>query len=227
MHSRRVVVAVVFLLTMSAAALAGPFTSVIAYGDSLSDNGNLYQVAGRPPSPPYFNGRFSNRPVAVEDLAAALGAPLFDFAWGGATTGVGSYADNGSDNRVWDRKSSRHDNAVQFDTRPLSRRWPRRLCSWSGVALTIFWRPRRPMPETRSKPQTAASRTCWPSSLHYRASERSTFWFREFLTSGSLQTFVETGLGCARKFANGLFQWPAASWAASRRHLFRYGRPSA
>ena len=62
MHSRRVVVAVVFLLTMSAAALAGPFTSVIAYGDSLSDNGNLYQVAGRPPSPPYFNGRFSNGP---------------------------------------------------------------------------------------------------------------------------------------------------------------------
>ena len=97
MHSKRVVVAVVvFLLTMSAAALAGPFTSVIAYGDSLSDNGNLYQVAGRPPSPPYFNGRFSNGPVAVEDLAAAVGAPLFDFAWGGATTGVGNYADNGT-----------------------------------------------------------------------------------------------------------------------------------
>ena len=42
---------------------------------------------------------------------------------------------------------------------------------WGGA--NDFLAPRRLMPETRSKPQTAASRTCWPSSLHYRASERS------------------------------------------------------
>jgi len=34
--------------------------------------------------------------VAVEQLAAALGVPLVDFAWIGATTGVGNYADGGT-----------------------------------------------------------------------------------------------------------------------------------
>jgi phospholipase/lecithinase/hemolysin len=34
--------------------------------------------------------------VAVEQLAGALGAPLIDFAWIGATTGIGNYADGGT-----------------------------------------------------------------------------------------------------------------------------------
>lgn len=76
-------------------AKADPFSSVIVYGDSLSDNGNLYAAYGYPP-PPYFNGRFSNGPVAVEQLAANLGAPLYDFAYGGATSGVGNYIDSGT-----------------------------------------------------------------------------------------------------------------------------------
>jgi phospholipase/lecithinase/hemolysin len=41
-------------------------------------------------------GRFSNGPVAVEQLAGALGVPLLDFAVGGATSGVGNYVDNGT-----------------------------------------------------------------------------------------------------------------------------------
>ena len=45
---------------------------------------------------PYFDGRRSDGPVAVEQLATALGLPLADFAWIGATTGIGNYADGGT-----------------------------------------------------------------------------------------------------------------------------------
>ena len=80
---------------LSTHAKADGFSSVIVYGDSLSDNGNLYAAYGYPPAP-YYMGRFSNGPVAVEQLAAHLGAPLYDFAVGGATSGVGNYIDQGT-----------------------------------------------------------------------------------------------------------------------------------
>lgn len=73
---------------LSSALLASPFTRLIVYGDSLSDNGNL-------PSPPY-PPRFSNGPVAVELLADILDATLIDYAYGGATTGLGNSLDNGT-----------------------------------------------------------------------------------------------------------------------------------
>ena len=80
-------------------AKADPFSSVIVYGDSLSDNGNLYALSGYPP-PPYYQGRLSNGPVAVEQLAANLGVPLHDFAYIGATSGVGNYSDGGTQTTV-------------------------------------------------------------------------------------------------------------------------------
>ena len=90
-----------FLLLVAILLLATPFTNasfystLVVYGDSLSDNGNLYSAIGYPPSP-YFQGRFSNGPVAAEQLAAALGVPLLDFAFGGATSGIGNYVDGGT-----------------------------------------------------------------------------------------------------------------------------------
>lgn len=89
------------LLACTAIASANPFPAVVVYGDSLSDNGNLYAATlpitgGTPPSPPYYMGRYSNGPVAVEQLAGLLGAPLLDFAWAGATTGVGNIGDGGT-----------------------------------------------------------------------------------------------------------------------------------
>lgn len=85
------------LLAMTSLASAGAYTAVITYGDSLSDNGNLFAASGNTyPPPPYWNGRFSNGPVAVEYLANALHAPLVDLAWGGATTGIGNIADGGT-----------------------------------------------------------------------------------------------------------------------------------
>jgi phospholipase/lecithinase/hemolysin len=68
-------------------AHAAVFSTVIAFGDSLSDNGQ--SLTGRPvPPAPYVGGRFSNGPVAVEYLANAMGANLFDYAVSGATSGT-------------------------------------------------------------------------------------------------------------------------------------------
>lgn len=88
----------VVCMATSLVAGASSFSSVIVYGDSLSDNGNLYALSGDtyPPSPPYYDGRFSNGPIAVEQLASDLGIPLYDFAVGGATSGVGNYVDGGT-----------------------------------------------------------------------------------------------------------------------------------
>jgi phospholipase/lecithinase/hemolysin len=83
------------LLVFGAAGVAGPYTSVIVYGDSLSDNGNFFAATGQPGAP-YYPGRHSNGPMAVENLANQLGIPLVDLAWMGATTGVGNYVDGGS-----------------------------------------------------------------------------------------------------------------------------------
>ena len=81
---------VIVLLATTTIASAGSYSAVVAYGDSLSDNGNLFSLIGYPPAP-YYNGRFSNGPVAVEQLATLLGAPLHDFAYGGATSGSANY----------------------------------------------------------------------------------------------------------------------------------------
>jgi outer membrane lipase/esterase len=64
------------------------FSDVYAFGDSLSDNGNLFDLVGEPGAP-YWEGRFSNGPVWVEQLAEELGLDpegIKDFAVGGSTT---------------------------------------------------------------------------------------------------------------------------------------------
>jgi outer membrane lipase/esterase len=52
------------------AAFADPsdYSRVVAFGDSLSDNGNLFKNTGQPPAP-YFEGRFSNGPTWIELLS--------------------------------------------------------------------------------------------------------------------------------------------------------------
>jgi thermolabile hemolysin len=71
---------------------AASFDHVVAFGDSLSDNGNLYSLtSGVIPNGNYFEGRFSNGPVWVEYLAMNLGAVLVDFAYGGASTSGGIF----------------------------------------------------------------------------------------------------------------------------------------
>ena len=76
----------------SVSLMAAPsFNHLIVFGDSLSDNGNLYEYMRHqmPQSPPYYEGRFSNGPTWVE-LVAQKYAPnsskdyLMDYAFGGA-----------------------------------------------------------------------------------------------------------------------------------------------
>lgn len=80
-------------------AWAGPYTGIVAFGDSLTDTGNVSALTGgiAPASPPYYNGRFSNGPLWIERLASWLGvaAPVAslqggqNYAYAGAQTGQG------------------------------------------------------------------------------------------------------------------------------------------
>lgn len=96
-HIRRGLAATLTLLSLAVQA-ASP-DALVVFGDSLSDTGLVWQqlqnTTGQnlPQAPFYFEGRFSNGPVAVEYMAQALGVPLDDRAWGGATTGRSNFLD--------------------------------------------------------------------------------------------------------------------------------------
>lgn len=88
---------------MSGTSALPTYSTIYAFGDSLSDAGNLSISTGVPVSPPYYKEQygsmtgnvFSNAPVWVQDLSVALGlgtlAPSLaggnDYAYGGAETG--------------------------------------------------------------------------------------------------------------------------------------------
>lgn len=70
---------------------ATPLHDIVVFGDSLSDNGNLYNLMKHqvPQSPPYYKGRFCNGPVWIEHLATLYfptnsADRLLDHAFGGA-----------------------------------------------------------------------------------------------------------------------------------------------
>lgn len=81
------------ILCFQTSALATENTSqIVVLGDSYSDTGNLRDRT-RLPGVPYWKGRNSNGPLAVEYLAARERLPLRNYATGGATTGIGSVLD--------------------------------------------------------------------------------------------------------------------------------------
>ncbi|MGR8919153.1 MAG: SGNH/GDSL hydrolase family protein [Gammaproteobacteria bacterium] len=91
--SRRLgVMMILTLLAGLAQAATQPISRVFAFGDSLSDVGNLYDLTAgaRPPSPDYFDGRFSNGALWVELMSVDLGVELSNYAVGGAKTGSGN-----------------------------------------------------------------------------------------------------------------------------------------
>lgn len=87
-----------FLGTDAISVPPGGFSAVYAFGDSLSDAGNVSLATARtiPVSPPYGAGHFTNGNVWVQDLATNLGLPPVkaslaggtDYAYGGAETGL-------------------------------------------------------------------------------------------------------------------------------------------
>lgn len=68
--------ALLFFISFTQTAVASqinvPYDQVVFFGDSLTDNGNLYKstLGLIPKSPPYFNGRFSDGNVWSDHIAA-------------------------------------------------------------------------------------------------------------------------------------------------------------
>lgn len=98
-------------------ALAGPFSQIVVFGDSLSDTGNADEALGSLAIDPddYYMGRFSNGPVWIEYLATQLQLtpPVANltsgsgrnYAFGGARThgsGLVSFFINDVDEQVPD-----------------------------------------------------------------------------------------------------------------------------
>lgn len=77
-------------LFLSFPLFATTLTGIVVFGDSLSDNGNLYALKNKTVlTPPYYLGRCSNGPVWVEVLTTKLHLPsqsLADYAIAGAQT---------------------------------------------------------------------------------------------------------------------------------------------
>ncbi len=96
------IIFIVFALFFSSLVSATSLNKIVVFGDSLSDNGNLYEYMNRelPMSPPYFKGRFTNGPVWIELLAKTYypkqsQSHLLDYAFGGA--GVSEEVDDDDD----------------------------------------------------------------------------------------------------------------------------------
>ncbi|CAF0918859.1 unnamed protein product [Adineta ricciae] len=62
-----------------------PYDTVVCFGDSHSDTGNIYNLTKFkwPLVPPYYQGRFSNGPLWIEKLSIPT---LINYAYGSATT---------------------------------------------------------------------------------------------------------------------------------------------
>lgn len=80
--------ALIAATALTTPAFGQSFSGLYVFGDSLSDNGNLFRLTGQPPAP-YFQGRFSNGTTYAERLPSLLGfvyTPTTNFAVGGALT---------------------------------------------------------------------------------------------------------------------------------------------
>ena len=69
------------------------YTQVVSFGDSMSDNGNMFDVTKAVggvglPTAPNDRGRFSDGPVVLEVMSSALSIPLLNYAFGGAESGT-------------------------------------------------------------------------------------------------------------------------------------------
>lgn len=88
------------LSSIAAYANGHAYDKMVVFGDSLSDNGNLYKWSGLPEKP-YFDGRFTNGKLWVEMVAkslhidTSLKAQFADYAFGGAWAADASHGVGG------------------------------------------------------------------------------------------------------------------------------------
>jgi phospholipase/lecithinase/hemolysin len=94
------IAAMIFAAMGVPAAHASGVDAIYAFGDSLSDTGNIFILTGGAlPLPPYVGGQFTNGNVWLQDFASDIGmgpvAPSLaggtDYAYGGAETAVTSF----------------------------------------------------------------------------------------------------------------------------------------
>jgi outer membrane lipase/esterase len=95
----RLACALALLVTAGGVVRAEPITQLVVFGDSLSDNGNVFKATGGAVPPPshYDGGRFTNGPTWVQQFATSIGVPApkpslsggTDYAYGYAQTGTG------------------------------------------------------------------------------------------------------------------------------------------
>jgi phospholipase/lecithinase/hemolysin len=99
MNMKLCLAAFAIALGIAGTPASAAYTSIFAFGDSLSDAGNLFaESQSTIPLKPYVDGHFSNGPTWVEDLSQMLGlGPMKPFltsndgtnyAFGGAQTGI-------------------------------------------------------------------------------------------------------------------------------------------
>ena len=77
-------------LAAATPASAQRVNRIVAFGDSYADDGNLFELLGIPRPAVYPNGRFSDGTNFVDTMSLLLGAPVDNFAIGGAFTGNGN-----------------------------------------------------------------------------------------------------------------------------------------
>ena len=77
-------------LAAATPASAQRVNRIVAFGDSYADDGNLFELLGIPRPTVYPNGRFSDSTNFVDTMSLLLGAPVDNFAIGGAFTGNGN-----------------------------------------------------------------------------------------------------------------------------------------
>lgn len=93
------------LSACSQAPATNEITQIIAFGDSMSDNGTAHEVSKAvlasddnegafvKPGELYWENRYSNGNTAIEVASELAEKPLTNFATGGGTSGVGNYSD--------------------------------------------------------------------------------------------------------------------------------------
>jgi phospholipase/lecithinase/hemolysin len=143
MTGKRSLLAAAILMSISAAPAfaASRFDAIVSFGDSLSDVGNVFTATGGlQPASPYYQGRFSNGPNWLDDLAASLDlAPLepsslpggTDYAWSGATTGLPASANT-------DGVPTLQQQIFLFNKANISQASPRALYTFSIGANDLF-----------------------------------------------------------------------------------------
>ncbi|KAL9940636.1 hypothetical protein V8E36_000124 [Tilletia maclaganii] len=138
------------------------FSSVIVFGDSLSDSGNLFRLSKQtwPADEAYHRGRLSDGPTWVEYLARDLGffsrgAELINLACGGATTNnkrLQGRAGYNSEMLV----PSVMDQVRAYLHSPTKKSMSRSLFVVSGGGNDAFWTLGGPVPQAESAALAAA-----------------------------------------------------------------------